>query len=150
MDSINLQNIKQFFQIQTIINLLKNSLESNKILTSISVVVVLLIVLRPLFLLIKKLLSKLFKKDKSSRIYKKISDSSCSFCSSSKSSLLKLQSNHSKLKLKSSSSSSSEKPKPKSFHKIRVNKNDKNNKNTDSVKLSKRKVKRTLRKFDLN
>ena len=116
-------------KLNLLISFVKNSLNANCLLTTLiylSIFIVVMTLISPAYKLVMTLIGNLIgkKKEKSSsnRKYNKIDTSSCSACNSSSS--------------KSSSSS------PKSHKSIKKNK--------CKINLGKKKINKTLRKFNLN
>ena len=128
-------------KLKILISFVKNSLNAKCLLTMLtylSIFIVVMTLLHPIYKLVISLVSRLIgkKNDKSSshRKYKKIDSDSCSACDSS--------SRHSS----SSSSSSRHSSSSSSDNKLKK----KNKKNECKVKLNKNKINKTLRNFKLD
>ena len=141
MNLIYFQKVRKLFEINTIISFLTNGINAKKIISIISILVVLSIVVGPVFNLIKILFRKLFRRNKNNN-----SSSSSSSSSSNKkiyTNSLKISTSSDLTLLEDSSSSlnldsSSKKQKGK-----------KQKEKKQKVKLNKKKILKTLKKYDL-
>lgn len=139
MNLIYFQKVRKLFEINTIISFLTNGINAKKIISIISILVVLSIVVGPVFNLIKRLFRKLFRRNKnnnssssSSSSNKKIYTNSLKISTSSD--LTLLEDSSSSLNLDSSS---------------KKQKGKKQKEKKQKVKLNKKKILKTLKKYDL-